>query len=243
MAAFWAIRLISTLSLLPVLTYVKPRWRPAAVAAALLAMDMIDAPVFYATRGGVQKLECVAEYQRADKLVDQVQYAAALVLLYVMCRFSDRVIVATHLLRWIGVFLFVRDGSVGSRAKRWLAFCPDVTKELLLLASFPSWNVAWAVVAVIAGKTLFEYARLRVSRQCDARVATEPPRELEREREVLVPALSAPLEGTQYASKPCPAIIAPAPTHCSLRYPEGLDRMAYHIPANQGCDACAPARA
>lgn len=186
---FWIGRLLSTALLVPIIAYGARhgktgmcsndcRWRIGLIAFALLILDHVDSPLFAAQNIDNLKenkrgptLECRESYQFADKMVDQVQYAVALALLWAYCGFWSPVIVIAYLLRWIGVTLFAHDGSVGYKAKRWLALFPDVTKELLLLVAVlgPAGATPTLIALVIVGKYLFELGRLvYATKTCDS---------------------------------------------------------------------------
>lgn len=175
---FWIYRLIATVVLIPVVAYgihssTDCRKRIGIIAFALLVLDGIDTLILKIDTHAVlsnKDIECSEQYQFADKVVDQVQYAAALTLLWTYCGFWSPVIATAYLLRWIGVALFAHDGSVGAKAKRWLALFPDVTKELLLLFAVmgPCASPLMITLTIVA-KVVFELARLvYASKSCDS---------------------------------------------------------------------------
>lgn len=174
--AFWTPRLLSTVILIPVVAYgVKAdcihdcRWRIGLTVLALLILDRLDS-VFFDLQNTNIIMECSDSYQFADKILDQVQYAAALFLLWTYCGFWSPVIVIAYILRWIGVVLFAHEGSVGAKAKRWLALFPDLTKELLLLiAVLGTENASPLMITLtITAKIAFEVVRmLYAAKTCD----------------------------------------------------------------------------
>lgn len=181
-SVFWVPRLISTAILLPTVAFgARPgcindcRWRIGLVAFALLVLDHVDSAFFnlqteLSEQQKEQKeQECNEPYQFADKVGDQVQYAVALFLLWAYCGFWSPVIIVAYILRWIGVALFAHDGSVGVKARRWLALFPDLTKELLLLVAVlgPGDASPLMITLTIAAKVAFEVARMVYSQTCD----------------------------------------------------------------------------
>lgn len=184
---FWKIRLIATVLLIPaaLAAAFHPRWVPASLALMLLFLDMLDSFVIYADYGSFKKLECDVSYQCADKIVDQVQNAFALIIVVLLFPSILKgpiwwTLVATCVWRGIGVVLFARDGCIGAHAKRWLVAFPDVTKELLLVASLfekfeklPATHSVPIIIAVLLLKTGFEALRWRHAHNtCDRTRAT-----------------------------------------------------------------------
>lgn len=172
---FWKVRLVSTLALIPLLSCsrcVPERWRLVVAALGLLILDMVDSVAYYIENRATVILECKEDYQRADKIVDQVQYGFVLLLLLACCAnaidtIALVVLVMMYALRWIGVALFVNHGSIGSDARRWLTVFPDVTKELLLLLGFVPAPHPAVIAGVVVAKTGFEIARFQRSKMCD----------------------------------------------------------------------------
>lgn len=110
-----------------------PRGSYALLAAVLLLLDAMDCVPF---------THCASNrwYRATDKLLDLVQYAAALcVVVWTWAPSSSAAIVllgAALAYRSVGVALAVRDDEAfdaAPRALAWLALFPDVFKELLLL--------------------------------------------------------------------------------------------------------------
>ena len=162
------LRLLSSLFLILCGYFAKGRRLPVVLAGVLLLLDTIDGLVKWTRTQG--SIECDKHYQAYDKLVDQIQYAIAILMVYPIMAPNPilTLIVASHMWRWIGVCLFISEGAIGSRGKRWLVLFPDLTKELLVISYF-SYSTMLTATAV-ALKVVFEGARLVFAhRQCDGK--------------------------------------------------------------------------
>lgn len=169
---FQMLRLAATPLLLAVPALVgQGRAGLALTATVLLLLDLVDcglarvaAHAGVLARTGRRACSDSSWYQCGDKVIDQVQYAAALCLVWswpapALSPHRRMLLLAAWLWRSVGVALFVRSGA--AKASLWLSVFPDLFKELLVLwAVFPSAGAA-AISAVVVAKVAFEVVKGR----------------------------------------------------------------------------------
>ena len=115
-------------------------------------------PDFYANAGRSDW------YQLTDKLMDQIQYVVALVIMWNWLPLQPprrTILVVALMWRWIGLWV-VRSNPTS----RWLLMFPDVFKELIVLwAIMPTQNLL-LLCAVLVGKVLFEVFQKTIKLPC-----------------------------------------------------------------------------
>lgn len=146
----------------------------AWLALLLTLLDGIDCNTLTMSSRTFARCYTSHWYQAGDKLLDQAQYAAALHLAWAWPALGSggvALLLAAWLWRSLGVATFLR-----SRAILWLAVCPDVFKELLVL-----WwilpGAGWSVVALlVAAKVAFEVLKgSQVRLERDGASRSRPP--------------------------------------------------------------------
>ena len=139
-------------------SHLRPKEMLLALAAILLVLDVVDCRLgdalnrhVFVGRPALNPCSTSAAYRAVDKLTDQMQYAAALCLLWTAPGVPPSLkwaLLAAWLWRMIGVAFYVAS----------LVAFPDLFKEFLVLwaaCSSPSFALALTPI-VFAGKAAFE---------------------------------------------------------------------------------------
>lgn len=132
------------------------------LAVLLVVLDIVDANPLIRLKGGVETES--GSYQYADKMIDQAQYAAALVIIVsagwrwpgdpANAQGKTALLLIAWTWRMLGVAQLMRTGELKT-----LTWFPDVFKELLVLwCILPDANPA-IVTLVVGAKMVFEHLK------------------------------------------------------------------------------------
>lgn len=128
------------------------------LAVLLLLLDIIDCKVVQIIKHIDKKLCSRSNYyQMGDKFIDQIQYGAAIIMVWTWPILNDQqklILLASWIWRSVGVVIFMKTKNL-----RVLTVFPDMIKEFLVLWFFiPQSN--WIVIVLLIGlKMIFEYAK------------------------------------------------------------------------------------
>ncbi len=132
------------------------------LAVLLVILDIVDANPLIRLKGGVETES--GSYQYADKMIDQAQYAAALVIIVsagwrwpgdpANAQGKTALLLIAWTWRMLGVAQLMRTGELKT-----LTWFPDIFKELLVLwCILPDANPA-IVTLVVGAKMVFEHLK------------------------------------------------------------------------------------
>jgi hypothetical protein len=138
------------------------------LAILLLLLDFVDANPLIRLKGGVDTEK--GSYQYVDKLIDQLQYVAALTVITsvgwrwpgnpVSSQGKTMLLVVAWAWRMLGVVKLMRTGDLKT-----LTWFPDIFKELLVLWCVLPDAHPLIVVCLVLAKMVFEY--LKASNRLD----------------------------------------------------------------------------